>query len=307
MPDLDEATPLPTLEDSSSLYAGESRTIDPPSNKPAWGLGGALLVWLVSILLVIFMPLVFLIPYASYKGIHFGASDYLPALVQFATNDKTAVLLQLLALLPSHLITFLLVWALVTRFGKRSFWAAIGWQWPPQTPWWLDLMISVMLGIVLFGVGTVLAKLLGAEKPTPLEQIINSSLAARYAISFLAVFTAPFAEELVYRGVLFAPLQRLTGMRGAVIIVLALFTIIHVPQYWPNIGVIAAVALLSIALTLVRAYSGRLLPCIVIHLVFNGIQAILLILEPYVHRLAPTPDPVAPTAALLLPLLNFHF
>lgn len=307
MPDPNEVIPLPTLEDSSSLYAGPSPTIDPSSNKPAWGLGGALLVWFVSILLVIFMPLVFLIPYASYKGIHLGASDYLPALVQFATNDKTAVLLQLLALLPSHLITFLLIWALVTRFGKRSFWAAIGWQWPPQTPWWLDLMISVMLGIVLFGVGTVLAKLLGAEKPTQLEQIINSSLAARYAISFLAVFTAPFAEELVYRGVLFAPLQRLAGMRGAVIIVLALFTVIHVPQYWPNVGVIAAVALLSIALTLVRAYSGRLLPCIVIHLVFNGIQAILLILEPYLHRLAPTPDPVAPTAALLLPLLNFHF
>ena len=96
-----------------------------------------MLVWLVSILLVIFMPLVFLIPYASYKGIHLSASDYLPALVQFATNDKTAVLLQLLALLPSHLITFLLVWALVTRFGKRSFWAARPVRSYPRGNWTL--------------------------------------------------------------------------------------------------------------------------------------------------------------------------
>ena len=65
---------------------------------------------------------------------------------------------------------------------------------------------------------------------------------------------------------------------------LALFTIIHVPQYWPNVGVIAAVALLSIVLTTVRAYTHRLLPCIIIHLVFNGIQAALLIVEPYAQK-----------------------
>lgn len=323
------------MEDSNSAYPGTYSTNDPhhpdDPNKPVWGVGGALLVWLASIMLVVFMPLIFLIPYASYRGIHFGTANYFPALVEFATNDKTAVLLQLSALLPSHLITFLLVWALVTRFGRRSFWAAIGWEWPPEFPWWLDVLASVMLGVVLFVVGSLIAKLLGGEKPTQLEQIINSSLAARYLISFLAVFTAPFAEELVYRGVLYAALRKTVGevcgfvlsfvsdirldqetrdrlgTSGAVVMVLLLFTVIHVPQYWPNVGVIAAVALLSIALTLVRAYSGRLLPCIVIHLVFNGIQAILLILEPYLHRLAPTADPIAPTAALLLPLLNFRF
>ena len=291
------------------IYSGDgsskdsSQTDDP--NKPAWGVGGALLVWIASIALVVFMPLLFLVPYASSKGIHFGA-NYLPAFVQFATHDKTALLLQILALFPSHLLTFLLVWALITRFGKRSFWAAIGWEWPPQFPWWLEVLVSVMLGIVLFGIGSVIAWLFASEKPTQLEVLINSSLAARYAISILAVFTAPFAEELVYRGVLFAPLQRLAGTRSAVVIVLALFTVIHVPQYWPNIGVIAAVALLSIVLTLVRAFSGRLLPCIVIHFVFNGIQAIFLVLEPFLHRSLPNPEQLAPTTGFLLALLNLR-
>ena len=36
--------------------------------------------------------------------------------------------------------------------------------------------------------GTALAHFAGAEKETLLEQIINSSLAARYSIAFLAVF-----------------------------------------------------------------------------------------------------------------------
>ena len=95
------------------------------------------------------------------------------------------------------------------------------------------------------------------------------------------------------------------GVVGAVILVLALFTMIHVPQYWPNIGVIAAVGILSIVLTVVRAYSGRLLPCIVIHLVFNGIQAVILLVEPYAQRfLPPGAQPVDP-ASILLPLIGF--
>jgi membrane protease YdiL (CAAX protease family) len=331
VPNINEVTPLPTLEDPSFTYPGDPWTKDrsqpnDPDN-PAWGVGAALIVWFASILLVVFMPLVFLIPYASYRGIHIGSANSLPALVEFATNDKTALLLQIVALLPSHLLTFLLVWALVTRLGKQSFWAAIGWGWARGFRLWL----CILLGVLLFGVGSVIARLIGAEQPTKLEQLIESSLPARYAISFLAVFTAPFAEEFIYRGVLYAALRKTVGeyvgllltfvsgvkldqdtrdrlgISGAVVLVLALFTLIHVPQYWPNLGVIAAVALLSIVLTLVRAYSGRLLPCIVIHLVFNGVQALLLILEPYVHRLSPTPEQVAPTAGLVLTLINLRF
>jgi membrane protease YdiL (CAAX protease family) len=303
----DQATVLPTLEEPDLSYRQGLRAKVPyqtanPDNPP-WGVGGALLVWLASVLLIVIMPLFFLIPYASYRGIHSSTPNYLKALAELAISDRTAVLLQVIALCPAHLLTILLVWILVTRFGKQSFWTTIGWGWPRHFPWWL----SVLLGVVLFGLGSAVAKLLGAEKPTQLEQIINSSLAARYAISVLAVGTAPFVEEFIYRGVLYAPLQRIAGVPGAVIIVLALFTVIHVPQYWPNFGIIAAVALLSIALTLVRAYSGRLLPCIVIHLVFNGIQAVLLVLEPYAHRMLPTTEQAAPTVGILWPLTRLIF
>lgn len=296
---------LPTPEEQDSTYHSgfrEQVQYQAIADNPAWGLGGALLVWIASVALIVVMPLLFLLPYAARHGLHIGSPDYARELVEFAVTDKTAVLLQVLSLFPSHIITFLLVWLLVTRFGKQSFWPAIGWRWPRHFPWWL----SILAGIVLFVLGSVIARLLGADKPTQLEQIINSSLAARYAISFLAVGTAPFVEEFIYRGVLFAPLQRIAGVRGAVLIVLALFTIIHVPQYWPNVGVIAAVALLSIVLTFVRAYSGRLLPCIVIHLVFNGIQAVILIVEPYAQRFLPTTEP-APTMAFLSPLIRSLF
>ena len=97
---------------------------------------------------------------------------------------------------------------------------------------------------------------LGGETPTQLDQIINSSLAARYVLAALAVFTAPLVEELIYRGVLYSALQRLVGVSPAVIVVLAIFTLIHVPQYWPNVAVISAVGFLSVCLTIIRAYTG---------------------------------------------------
>jgi hypothetical protein len=269
------------------------RIADP--NDPAWGVGGALLVWFASMCLVVLMPLGFLIPYASYRGLQPGNPNYVRLLAELALNDKTAVLLQVISLFPSHLLTFILVWALVTRFGKQPFWPAIGWAWAPRFKFWS----CIGLGTLLFVAGSTLAKMIGAEKPTQLEQIINSSLAARYTIALLAVCTAPFVEEFIYRGILYSALQRLAGVPGAVVLVLGLFTIIHVPQYWPNLGVIAAVGLLSIALTLVRAYSGRLRPCVLIHLVFNGIQSVLLILEPYAHRLLPSSEP-PPAPALLI-------
>lgn len=267
------------------------------ANNPPWGFGGALLVWFISLVLLAVVPLLVLIPYALHRGLSITDPNFLLAFAQFAISDKTAIVLQVVSILPTHLLTFGLVWTLVTRLGKYPFLKSIGWEWPSPSWRWL----SVVLGIVLFVVAVALTKLVGADKPTQLEQIVNSSLTARYAVAFLAVFTAPFVEEFVYRGVLFAALQRLTGPVFAGISILALFTLIHVPQYWPNIGVLTAVAFLSVALTVVRAKSGRLLPCVVIHFIFNGIQAVILLIEPYLPGTESVPDP-APTLVLLLRL-----
>ncbi len=323
-----EGIQFPPPDAAEEFYAQEPqfptplRAIDP--DNPSWGVGSAIFVLLTSLILSIFIPVIFLVPYASYRGISPGSPDYLPVLTQFAMSDKTAVLIQVLALLPIHILTVLLVWALVTRFGKQSFWEALGWGWAPRFRLWS----CIGLGVLLFMVASFVAKWLGAETPTQLEQVINSSYAARIAISFLAVCTAPFVEEFVYRGVLYSALRRgiarlgglifsivsvqldpkskeRMGVVGAVVIVLALFTLIHVPQYWPNVGVIAAVGILSVALTLIRAYSGKLLPCIAIHLVFNGIQAVILLVEPYAKQFLPPAVPPPDPAALVIHLIGF--
>jgi hypothetical protein len=83
-----------------------------------------------------------------------------------------------------------------------------------------------------------------------------------------------------------------------------MFAIPHVPQYWPNLAVIASILMLSATLTIVRARTRRLVPCYVIHLVFNGIQAMLILVEPYLRSLGNHPEPKA-APAILHSLLMF--
>jgi len=247
------------------------RIIDP--DDPPWGFLIAFVAWVATLFLLIIAPLIFLLPYAIKRGLQPSSPTFAQAFTELALKDPIAIFLQVLSTLPTHLVTFLIVWAIVTRFGKYPFWETIGWSWGKH----LGLWSSIGLGVLLFAASSLVAELLGGDKPTQLDLILNSSPATKYVIAFLATFTAPFAEEFVYRGLLYSSLQRIIGKVMAVVFVLGLFTIVHVPQYWPNFGVIAAVGLLSVALTVVRALSGRLLPCIIIHLLFNGVQSILIV------------------------------
>lgn len=301
MPLDNELAGYPALSSDHPLLAEESTAsvtrppVDP--NNPPWGFGSALLVWLFSIVVQLIMQIVIFAGYLIYSGWSPTSPNAGAALSTLAI-DKTSIFLQIFSLLPAHLLTFAVVWLIVTQSGKYPFFKTIGWEWPGRYwPW-----LSLGLGVVLFGAGMGVANLIGAEKTTTLEQIINSSLAARYTIAFLAVFTAPFIEEFIYRGVLFGAVHRLAGGIVASVTTLGLFTLIHVPQYWPNFGVIAAVGFLSVALTVIRARTGRLLPCVVIHFVFNGIQSAYLIVEPHLGRTVPVPEPAPSLVALLLGL-----
>src|SRR5262249_26438802 len=96
-------------------------------------------------------------------------------------------------------------------------------------------------------------------------------------VAALAVLTAPLIEEIVYRGVIYSAVEGLWGSGVAVAFVTALFALVHVPQYWGSYAAITAILSLSLVLTLLRRWTGKLLPCVATHLVYNGIQAGLLL------------------------------
>jgi len=226
-----------------------------------------ILTWFGSVLLLFVMSFLFLVPYLFvYKG-----------KTEELLTDKTAIFLQILSTIPAHLLTLVIVWAVVTHFGKRPFWRTLGLTWSERVGVWT----SIGLAVGLLAIGLVISQLIGGNKPTAIDQIINSSAASRYTLALIAALTAPLVEELVYRGVLYSALQKTLNMFWAIIGVSILFTLVHLLQYYNNPGVIIAISVLSLSLTLVRAFTGRLLPCVVIHFIFNGLQSLWIILYPY--------------------------
>lgn len=266
------------VESSEPLSVGKP-AIDP--DNPPWGLPLASLTWVASVVLIIIIPQLCALPYVAvhYRGTIAPTKEAL-------LSDKTFVLILVIGLFVAHLVTLALAWAVVTRFRKFPFRKTLGLSWPANFGPWK----STGLAVLLFVIAMLIVWKFGGQQ-TDLERILRSSRAAALVIAFLAATTAPLVEEVVYRGLLYSALQRLAGPITGVFVVTLLFAGLHVFQYWPDFGAIASISFLSLVLTGIRARTGRLLPCYVIHLVFNGIQSIIIVIDPYLRALYPSPSP----------------
>ena len=254
----------------------------------------AIVTWLTSIALLFLAPNVLVIPYfvSHYRGMPVPTEKVLFA-------DKTFVLLFVVGWLPAHLLTLALIWAVATRFGKVPFREVLGLTWPPSFGVWKSIGVAIFLYLAAM----FITAWFGAQ-PTELDRFLTSSRATALVLAFIAVATAPLVEELIYRGLLYSALQRAIGRWFAVVIVSSMFAGLHVWQYRQNLGVITSITLLSVVLTMIRARTGRLLPCFVIHLVFNGIQSLIIVLEPYLRAIAEHWRP-QPTTGILIHILRF--
>ena len=88
-------------------------------------------------------------------------------------------------------------------------------------------------------------------------------------VGLLAVGFAPVAEEYLFRGLLFRALDREWGGTRALIGSAAFFAIYHSPLSWLPVGA------LGLANCLVFKKTGRLVPCVVAHAIYNTIVVLL--------------------------------
>ncbi len=124
----------------------------------------------------------------------------------------------------------------------------------------------------------------GAQPDTPLGEIMDSAHSSFFILIFLilAVFIAPFLEEVVFRGYFFHVLCVLKGKKWAVIIIGAIFAGLHYNQYWGDWLAIGVITLLGFVLTFLRAWTQSTLTSVIMHYVYNAgvtvIPAIMLML-----------------------------
>ena len=155
-----------------------------------------------------------------------------------------------------------------------------GWlQWRPS-PWLTALLqggrgwLMVMPPVVL--TGWLMGKLVGdpgGSNPL-LEMVLRSDNPwALVLLALTAVVLAPLFEELVFRGVLLPVLARVLGRGWGVVISGLVFAVAHL-----SIGELPPLLVLGIGLALLRLSSGRLLPCVLMHALWNAITFVNLLL-----------------------------
>ena len=252
-------------------------------NNPPWSSPIAALVWFSSVVAIFIFPVLFLGPYVLMNAGAAPDGD----IGKFLQSDPTAVLLQVLAVFPAHAVTLLIAYLVVTRVRRYSFTEALGWTMG-GVAWWH----YVLFMLSFFAVAAVVNHF-APEQDNDLMRILRSSRAAVVLVAIMATFTAPLVEEVVYRGVLYSAFQRTFGPGIAIAGVTLLFALVHLPQYYPSWSTMFLLGLLSLTLTVIRARSGNLLPCIVLHTIFNGVQSVLLLIEPSLQKAIETPDTVS--------------
>ncbi len=107
---------------------------------------------------------------------------------------------------------------------------------------------------------------------TPLQDILNSTNSAVLLLFFAAsaILTAPFFEEIIFRGFFFTLLQRFKGSFFAVLFVALVFGALHIEQYWGDWDAIVVVGLFGLSLTILRLWSGSAVPGMIAHYIYNS-------------------------------------
>lgn len=244
---------------------GSSR-VDPP--RVRWGLGDAIWVWLAAMAVAIFAGSAF----AALRG-GIGLKD--DGLGADGLLDIWGLVVSALVQNAS-IIGFLLVVSQVKGVGSllRDF----GLRLLIKDWWWLPVGAVISVGSA-FLLNPILY-FMGKPPTQAVVTIIDNSYGiSALTAAFSVIVVAPIAEELLFRGLVLRSLQRRYRPAVAIAVSSVVFAAVH-PLLDPK-AILAVVPLLILSLVsgTQAARSGNLSRSIWLHMGFNAISAILLLLN----------------------------
>lgn len=151
-------------------------------------------------------------------------------------------------------------------------------------PFWKGLAFrslnpSRVLPILLGGAALAFAVQFGNVLVKPPEKLpfdkLFSNQTAAWLIIATSILVAPVVEEMVFRGYIYTLLERLWGMRPAILISGILFGFIHFSQLYPGYFQIFLLCLVGLTFSWIRARTGTLLASILAHLGYNAAISLL--------------------------------
>ena len=170
--------------------------------------------------------------------------------------------------LPSLLILWRQLNALPRDQAPQGGWL----QWRLR-PWPGAISSAVagwlMVTPVVVATGWLLVRLVGDPGGSnPLLELVLGSKdpLALFLLGWTAVVLAPLFEETIFRGALLPVLAKRWGTAGGVVLSALLFAMAHI-----SIGELAPLTVLGVGLALLRVSTGRLLPSVLMHALWNAI------------------------------------
>ena len=141
---------------------------------------------------------------------------------------------------------------------RTRFWPALGW------------LVAIGVGVNALTTAYLLLVGAGAESSTPAFDAADVPVAAAVLLVFGVAVLAPIAEEVVFRGYLFAALSRLRGGPWAAAAVSSvMFGAAHFLVY--PLEILPALAIFGFGACVIFWFTGSLLPCIAVHAFNNAI------------------------------------
>ena len=170
--------------------------------------------------------------------------------------------------LPSLLILWRQLNALPRDQAPQGGWL----QWRLR-PWPGAISSAVagwlMVTPVVVVTGWLLVRLVGDPGGSnPLLELVLGSKdpLALFLLGWTAVVLAPLFEETIFRGALLPVLAKRWGTAGGVVLSALLFALAHI-----SIGELAPLTVLGVGLALLRVSTGRLLPSVLMHALWNAV------------------------------------
>lgn len=163
---------------------------------------------------------------------------------------------------------------LIVALGQHHLsWSALGFRPFPSDLWWVPLSAAggCYVAVIIYG---IVLQIFGVEPQQDVEDLFDSR-AVLPLTAFATLIMAPLAEELFFRGFIFAGLIRPLGLYGAMAASGLLFGMFHVVDA-ESAGLVPAFAVVGAIFAWVYWRTGSLWPSIGAHVLFNSVSFILL-------------------------------
>jgi membrane protease YdiL (CAAX protease family) len=256
----------PNQHEFLQAVAGQALETKPFSLPERWRFRDLLIFVLVIPVLLVVSNVVAFVGYAVFKPL----AGWTTPIYALQANAIFLLTLQLVF----YLFLLAYIYFLIVVRYRAPFWNALKWNRLSAH----NVLRFFLGGAALSLVIMIAPSFLPEKKGFPLEKMFNSPSSA-YAVAAFAVVIAPFMEELLFRGLLFAFFERHAGVKFAVIATAVLFAGLHIPEYWGAWNHVLMILVVGVTFSLVRGLSGSVTPSFILHLAYNSTLMLMLFLQ----------------------------